>query len=134
MNRSRSTGRDPLFAKRWFKDDVIIRCVTWYLRFKFSYRDLSAIMGELGTHVSPSTILRWVIRYSIEFAESIRLREKPVGRSWRCDETYIRVGGRWVYLYRAVDERGRTVETHLSRTRDITAAKAFFQQGTEEAW
>lgn len=54
--------------------------------------------------------------------------EKPVGRSWRCDETYILVGGRWMYLYRAVDEHGRTVESHLSRTRDVTAAKAFFRR------
>src|SRR5262245_35363685 len=54
--------------------------------------------------------------------------EKPVGRSWRCDETYILVGARWMYLYRAVDEHGQTVESHLSRTRDVTAAKAFFRR------
>jgi transposase-like protein len=82
-------------------------------------------MGQLGVSAAPCTILRRVIRYSVEFAGSMRPFEKPVGRSWRCDETYILVGGRWMYLYREVDERGQTVESHLSHTRDITAAKAF---------
>src|SRR4051812_24043176 len=118
----------PLFRKRWFADDTIIQCVNWYLRFKLSYRDLALMMGQLGISVAPSTILRWVIRYSLDFAESMRPFEKPVGRSWRCDETYIRVGGRWMYLYRAVDECGNTVESHLSRTRDMAAAKAFFRK------
>jgi len=117
-----------LFRKRWFADDTIIQSVSWYLRFKLSYRDLALMMGQLGVSVAPSTILRWVIRYSVDFAESMRPLEMPVGRSWRCDETYILVGGRWMYLYRAVDERGKTVESHLSRTRDITAAKAFFRK------
>jgi len=120
--------RNPLFAKRWFADDTIIRCVNWYLRFKLSYRDLAQIMGELGVCVAPCTILRWVVRYSVDFAEAWLPYERAVGRSWRCDETYIKVGGQWMYLYRAVDERGRTVESHLSRTRDISAAKAFFRK------
>jgi transposase-like protein len=85
-------------------------------------------MGELGVSVAPCTILRWVIRYSTELANLLRPYERPVGRSWRADETYIKVGGQWMYLYRAVDERGQTVESHLSRTRDITAPKAFFRQ------
>jgi transposase-like protein len=120
--------RNPLFAKRWFADDTIIRCVHWYLRFKLSYRDLAHIMGELGVCVAPCKILRWVVRYSVAFAECWRHCERAVGRSWRCDETYIKVGGRWMYLYRTVDERGNTVESHLSRTRDIAAAKAFFRE------
>jgi transposase-like protein len=128
MTRRRRNARNPLFRKRWFADDTIIQCVNWYLRFKLSYRDLALMMGQLGVSVAPCTILRWVIRYSVDFAESMRPFEKPVGRSWRCDETYIRVGGRWMYLYRAVDERGKTVESHLSRTRDMAAAKAFFRK------
>ena len=93
-----------------------------------SYRDLAEIMSELGISVAPCTILRWVVRYSADFAQYWRCYKKPVGRSWRCDETYIKVGGRWMYLYRAVDERGSTVESHLSRTRDVAAAKAFFRK------
>ena len=91
MLRRRRKARNPLFAKRWFSDDVIIRCVSWYLRFKLSYRDLAQIMAELGICVAPCTILRWVIRYSIDFAECWQPHEKAVGRSWRCDETYIAV-------------------------------------------
>jgi transposase-like protein len=128
MSRLRRRVRNPLFRKRWFADNTIIQCVNWYLRFKLSYRDLSEMMRQLGVSVAPSTILRWVVRYSIEFADSMRPFEKPVGWSWRCDETYIKVAGQWMYLYRAVDQRGHTVESYLSRTRDITAAKAFFRK------
>src|SRR4051794_11848398 len=128
MTPRRRKARNPLFRKRWFADDTIVQCVNWYLRFKLSYRDLALMMGQLGISVAPSTILRWVIRYSVDFAESMRPFEKPVGRSWRCDETYIKVGGCWMYLYRAVDEHGKTVESHLSRTRDVAAAKAFFRK------
>ena len=98
------------------------------MRFKLSYRDLAQIMGQMGVTVAPCTILRWVIRYSPDLAECWRHLARPVGRSWRCDETYNEVGGQWMYLYRAVDERGRTVQWHLSRTRDMAAAKAFFRK------
>ena len=70
MRRNHHRSRNPLFAKRWFADDTIIRWVHWYLRFKLSYRDLAQIMGELGVCVAPCTILRWVIRYSVDFAEA----------------------------------------------------------------
>ena len=128
----RQTSRNPLFRGRRFDDDVIIFCVRWYLRFKLSYRDMAEIAGELGVLVAPSTILRWVVRYAEEFSRRWRLFERPVGRSWRCDETYIKVGGQWMYLYRAVDEHGRTVESHLSRTRDIAAARAFFRKALKQ--
>ncbi len=128
----RQTFRNPLFRRRRFADDVIIFCVRWYLRFKLSYRDMAEIACELGVLVAPSTILRWVVRYAEEFSRLWRPFERPVGRSWRCDETYIKVGGQWMYLYRAVDERGRTVESHLSRTRDIAAARAFFRKALKQ--
>ncbi|MBV9034115.1 MAG: IS6 family transposase [Acidobacteriaceae bacterium] len=128
MAQNRRKARNPLFAKRWFADDVIILCVRWYLHFQLSYRDVAEIAWELGVVVSPSTILRWVVRYAAEFEQRWQKFERPVGRSWRADETYIKVRGQWMYLYRAVDERGRTVESYLSRTRDISAAKAFFRK------
>jgi len=124
----RRPPRNPLFSRRRFEDNVIIRCVRWYLRFKLSYRDLAEIAGELGVSVAPGTILRWVVRYSEEFAKRWLHFEQRVGRSWRADETYVKVQGGWMFRYRAVDERGRTVESYLSRTRDITAAKAFFRK------
>jgi len=124
----RQTSRNLLFRRRRFDDDVIILCVRWYRRFKLSYRDMAEIVWELGVLVAPSTILRWVVRYAEDFSQLWRPFERAVGGSWRCDETYIKVGGHWMYLYRAVDELGRTVESHLSRTRDMAAAKAFFRK------
>ena len=68
------------------------------------------------------------MRYALEFEKGWQAHERPVGDSWRCDETYLKVKGEWVYLYRAVDKRGKTVESYLSRTRDLTGAKAFFRK------
>ena len=130
--RKRRRRRDTIFAKRQFADGVILLCVRWYLRFKLSYRDVSRIMYELGIAVAPCTILRWVVRYSMELTHRCRQYQKPVGRSWRADETYVRVSGRWMYLYRAVDERGYTVASHLSRTRDMRAAKTFFRKALKQ--
>ena len=124
----RHTPRNFLFSRRRFEDNVIILCVRWYLRFKLSYRDMAEIAWEVGVSVSPSTILRWVVRYAEEFANRWLAFEQRVGRSWRADETYVKVGGQWMFLYRAVDQRGRTVESYLSRTRDVAAAKAFFRK------
>ena len=124
----KSRARNPLFSRRWFSDDVIILCVRWYLRFRLSYRDLASIAAELGIAVAPSTILRWVIRYTGEFVRRWEPFELVVGRSWRADETYVKVSGAWMYLYRAVDKQGRTVASYLSRTRDRTAAQIFFRQ------
>lgn len=124
----RRIARNPLFSGRRFADEVVTLCVRWYLRFKLSYRDVAEIAWEMGILVAPSTILRWVIRYAEEFARRWRPFERPVGGSWRADETYIKVRGCWMYLYRAVDAKGKTVESYLSRTRDVTAAKAFFRK------
>ena len=107
---------------------MIITCVRWYLRFKLSYRDLAELARELGVSVAPSTVLRWVVRYAPEFEKCWRVYERPVGDSCRVDETYLKVGGQWMYLYRSVDKQGKTVESYLSRTRDVTAAKAFFRK------
>jgi transposase-like protein len=117
-----------LFAKRWFSDEMIVTCVRWYLRFRLSYRDLASVAAELGIRVAPSTILRWVVRYTEEFVRCWEPYELTVGRSWRADETYIKVNGGWVFLYRAVDEKGRTVASYLSRKRDRAAARIFFRR------
>ena len=124
----RKTERNPLFAGRWFEDDIILLCLRWYFRFKLSYRDLVEILGERGLPISHTTILRWVVRYA-EICERRWSRfERPVGGSWRVDETFIKVRGQWMYLYRAVDGQGNTVEFFLSRARGIAAAKAFFRR------
>ena len=125
-------SRNTLFHRRRFADDVIVWCVRWYLRFKVSYREMAEIARELGVLVASCTILRWVVRYSEVFSRLWQRFERPMGRSWRCDETYLKVGGVWMYLYRAVDELGRTVASHLSRTRDTKAAKAFFRKALQQ--
>src|SRR6202171_2682334 len=86
---ARHSPRHPLFRQRWFADDIIITCVRWYLRFKLSYRDLAELARELGVSVAPSTILRWVIRYVPEFEKFWQAYERPVGDSWRVDETAV---------------------------------------------
>src|ERR1017187_6508816 len=117
-----------LFAGRHFDRDVIILCVRWYLCYKLSLRDLVEMMGERGLCHSHTTIMRWVQRYAPEFEKRWTSFARKVGRSWRVDEPYLKVRGRWAYLYRAVDRDGDTVDFRLSPTRDVAAAKTFFRK------
>jgi transposase-like protein len=117
-----------LFARRHFDREVIILCVRWYLRYKLSFRDLVEMMAERGLSLAHATILRWVRRYAPEFIKRWNRFDRAAGRSWRVDETYIKVRGKWVYLYRAVDKAGQTIDFRLSRTRHVAAAKAFFKK------
>jgi transposase-like protein len=125
---------DPvgLFKRCHFDGTIILLCVRWYLTYKLSYRDLGEIMAERGVDVAHTTILRWVQRYVPEFEKRWQRYARPVGTSWRVDETYIRVKGKWVYLYRAVDKEGQTVDFLLSERRDRAAAKRFFQHAIEK--
>jgi transposase-like protein len=119
---------EELFKGRHFDQEIVVLCVRWYLSFKLSYRDLVAMMGERGIGLAHTTILRWVQHYSPEFQKRWNRFARTVGGSWRMDETYIRVKGEWMYLYRAVDKAGKTVDFHLSRKRDVNAAKAFLRK------
>jgi putative transposase len=119
---------DHLFKRRHFGRLIILLCVRWYVTYKLSYRDLVEMMAERGLSMAHTTIMRWVQRFIPEFEKRWRKYAKPVGRSWRVDETYIKVKGRWVYLYRAVDKQGRTVDFYLSEQRDMGAAKHFFRR------
>jgi transposase-like protein len=112
-----------LFRGRHFNRTIIILCVRWYITYKLSYRDLAEMMAERGVAVSHTTILRWIQCYVPEFEKHWNRYARSVGTSWRVDETYIRVRGRWTYLYRAVDRHGHTVDFMLSEHRDIAAAK-----------
>src|ERR1700731_2556955 len=122
------TSAQDLFKGRHFDQEIIILCVRWYIAFKLSFRDLVQMMTERGVLLAHTTILRWVQRYVPEFEKRWSRYARPVGGSWRCDETYIRVKGRWTYLYRAVDKVGRTIDFYLSEKRDITAAKHFLRK------
>jgi putative transposase len=99
-------GVDMLFASRHFDREIIILCVRWYLRFKLSFRDLVEMMAERGLPLAHTTIMRWVRHYAPEFERRWNRFARPAGASWRMDETYIKVRGEWVYLYRAVDAAG----------------------------
>lgn len=97
-------------------------------RFSLSYRDLEEMMTIRGACVDHSTLQRWVMRFVSLIDQRVRRKKKAVHGSWRMDETYIRLNGRWVYLYRAVDKYGDTVDFLLRAHRDETAAKAFFKK------
>src|SRR5258707_5744003 len=114
------------FKWRHFEPEIILLCVRWYLRYSLSYRDLEEIMAERGLTVDHSTIYRWVQRYAPELEKRCRPHLKACNDSWKVDETYIKVKKVWVYLYRAVDSMGNTLEFLLSPTRDAEAAKRFF--------
>src|SRR5215470_15761310 len=124
----RRTAAVDLFKGRHFDREIIVLCVRWYLSFKLSSRDLVQIMSQRGIVLAHTTILRWVQRYVPEFEKRWDRYARPVNGSWRCDETYIKVKGRWSYLYRAVDKHGRTVDFLLSERRDVVAAKRFFRK------
>jgi transposase-like protein len=108
---------EELFVGRHFDREVILLCVRWYLRYKLSFRDLVEMMAERGLQLAHTTILRWIRRYTPEFIKRWNRFGRCTGRSWRVDETYLKVRGEWTYLYRAVDKAGQTVDFRLSRTR-----------------
>src|SRR6516165_6463407 len=116
-----------LFKGRHFDQEIIVCCVRWYLTFKLSSRDLVQMMAERGIALAHTTIPRWVQRYVPDFEKRWKRYALPVGDSWRVDETYLKVRGQWMYLYRAVDKAGRTIDFLLSKNRDVTAAKAFLR-------
>ena len=105
-----------------FEPEVILLAVGWYLRFSLSYRDVEELLAERGLLVDHVT---WVQRYAPEIQRRLRPRLRPTNDSWRVDETYIRVKGKWVYLYRAVDSSGATIDFLLSAKRDAAAAARF---------
>ena len=126
------TSAQDLFKGRHFDQEIIVLCIRWYLTFKLSSRDLVRMMAERGIALAHTTILRWVQRYVPEFEKRWSHYARPVGDSWRVDETYIKVRGQWVYLYRAVDKQGHTVDFLLSKRRDVVAAKRFFSRATKQ--
>ena len=121
-----------LFKGRHFDQEIIVCCVRWYLTFKLSSRDLVQMMAERGIALAHTTIPRWVQRYVPDFEKRWKRYALPVGDSWRVDETYLKVRGQWVYLYRAVDKAGRTIDFLLSKRRDMDAAQRFFSGATRQ--
>jgi len=111
--------------------EIILVCVRWYAAYPLSLRNLEEMMAERGVAVDHATVHRWALKILPVLAKVFRNRKRPVGRSWRMDETYIRVGGQWKYLYRAVDRLGQTVDFLLTAKRDEAAARRFFERAID---
>ncbi len=116
-----------MFKGRHFDRSVILLCVRWYLAYGLSLRNLEEMIAERGIEVDHSTIHRWTIYYAPRVLEQFNRCKRAVTRKWHVDETYIKVRGRWMYLYRAIDSNGDTVEFWFSEQRNLTAAKRFLR-------
>jgi transposase-like protein len=108
--------------------EVILRCVRWYVAYPPSLRHLEEMMAERGIAVDLSTVHRCALKLLPVLEKAFRRRNRPVGKSWRVDETYVRVKGEWEYLYRAVHKDGNTIDFLLRALRDKTAAPRYFEK------
>jgi putative transposase len=117
------------FKGRHFEKEIILIAVRWYVAYSLSYRNVEELLEERGTETDHSTIQRWVVKYSPLLENEFRKKHKtPTGRSWRMDETYVKIKGEWHYLYRAVDKNGDIVDFLLSKKCDSKAALKFFKK------
>lgn len=120
--------RSKHFNGRHFEDLIILQCLRWYLKYPISYRQLSEMMSERGVDVNHTTIYRWIQHYSPHFEKEVKRYAKPLGFTWHVDETYIKVKGRWKYLYRAIDGNGHTIDFMLSHKQNTKFAVYFFKK------
>jgi transposase, IS6 family len=120
------------FKGRQFTAEIILWAVRWYLRFPISYRDLERMLADRGVQVDHTTLFRWIQAYAPELNKRIRPHLRLTNGWWRVDETYIRAEGEWVYLHRAVDATGQTIDFLLSPKRDATAARRFFHKALKQ--
>jgi len=121
------------FKGHRFEKNIILLCVRWYLAYPLSYRNLEEMMRERGVEVDHSNIYRWVQKFTPQLEASFRkVKKRPVGKSWRMDETYIKIKGQWKYLYRAVDKNGQTIDFLLTAHRDKKAALRFFKKAVRQ--
>src|SRR5471030_2277733 len=116
------------FKGRHFPKVLILMAVRWKLAYSLSYRNIEELLEERGADADHSTVKKWVVHYAPKLEQAFRKRKKPVGRSWKMDETYIKVNGKLGYLYRAVDNDGYTIDFMLSETRDRAAVLRFFKR------
>jgi transposase-like protein len=118
------------FAGFCFPPDVIVLAVRWYLRFGLSHRDVEELLAERGVRVDHVTVYRWVQRFTPLLAEAARPCRHRVGDRWQVDETYVKIAGRWRYVYRAIDQFGQVIDVFVSPRRDGIAARRFFERAS----
>ncbi len=114
------------FKGRHYPKEIILTAVRWKLAYPLSYRNIEELMEERGVSVDHSTVQKWVVRYAPQLEQEFRKSKRKLADSWKMGETYIKVNGKQVYLYRAVDKYGNTVDFMLSEKRDRKAVLAFF--------
>jgi transposase-like protein len=129
MINSRSASSAP--AGYRFPREVIAVAVRWYLRYGLSYRDVEELLAERGIEVDHVTVYRWVQTFTPEFIDAARPARHATGDRWFVDETYVKVAGRWTYLYRAVDQHGQVLDVLVCERRDASAARAFFARALQ---
>jgi transposase-like protein len=125
-------ARPAIFKWRQTEPGLILCAVRWYLRYSLSLRDVEELLEERGLNVDHTTVWRWVQYYGPELEQRLRQHLKPTNKSWRVDETYVRVKGRWCYLYRVIDSRGATIDFLLSALRDADAANCLFRKALSD--
>ena len=113
------------FKWRHFQGEIILWAVRWYCKYGISYRELEEMLGERGVDVDHTTIYRWVQRYAPELEKRSAWYQNRLSFSWRVDETYVKVKGKWKYLFRAIDKNGATLDFFLADRRNAKAAKRF---------
>src|SRR5947199_2709666 len=120
------------FAGFRFPPDVIVIAVRWYLRYSLSYRDIEELLAERGITVDHVSVYRWVQRFTPLLIDAARPCRHAPGDRWFVDETYVKVAGRWVYLYRAIDQYGQVIDVLVSEKRDLAATRRFFTRALEQ--
>jgi putative transposase len=121
-----------VFKRSHYPLDVMLVCVRWYVAYPLSLRNLEEMMSERGIAVDHSTVHRWALKLLPVMEKLFRRRKRPVGKSWRMDETYIKINGQWRYLYRAVDKDGATVDFLSRAHRDKVAARRYFEKAIRQ--
>ena len=124
-----STSRSSAPAGYRFPREVIAVAVRWYLRYGLSYRDVEELLAELGVVVDHVTIYRWVHTFTPEFIDAARPARHAAGQRWFVDETYVKIAGRWTYLYRAVDQHGQVIDALASTRRDAAGTSSSSTRG-----
>ena len=118
-----------MFKGHYFSKEVILQAVYFKLRFSLSYRDVEELLSIRGVIVDHATIQRWVYKFSPLIEAGLKKRRRVVGKSWRMDETYIKVKGEWMYLYRAVDKEGNTVDFSFNKKEKQTSRTQIYPKG-----